>query len=251
MLGVTCNNAANNNKMVQHMDKLINGFRGSTYRIRCFTHVLNLVAKSFTRVFEVKTKQEAIDPKAEPEEAELQALAVEIDIEELKEQIARYQAGSGVQDDDDESAWMDELGELSPEEVVELQAGLRPAKKVLTKVSHLSLSISHDDELLADTPPKQLRKLAFKIVNSSTILLPAWNRLLEVMHLDQKLIPRDVRTRWNSTYDMLSEAVKYKAAIKKLCAEEENGLRDLELSADEWETATQLRDALKVRLTII
>ena len=71
------------------------------------------------------------------------------------------------------------------------------------------------------------------------------------MRIDEKLIPRDVRTRWNSTYDALSEAVKYKAALKKLCAEEENGLRNLELSGDEWEMATQLRDALRVRLTVV
>ena len=86
-------------------------------------------------------------------------------------------------------------------------------------------------------------------MNSTTILLPAWQEILRERKLEEKMIPRDVKTRWNSTYDMLSEAVKYKAAVKKLCAEEENGLRDLELSADEWETATQLRDALKVRLT--
>ncbi len=47
------------------------------------------------------------------------------------------------------------------------------------------------------------------------------------------MIPRDVCTRWNSTYDMIKMAVEYAKAIKRICSDAENGLREFELDADE------------------
>ena len=63
------------------------------------------------------------------------------------------------------------------------------------------------------------------------------------------MIPRDVRTRWNSTYDMIKMAIEYSKAIKRICSDADNGLRDFELSTEEWKIAEQLRDALEVRFS--
>jgi hypothetical protein len=59
-------------------------------------------------------------------------------------------------------------------------------------------------------------------------------------------MPRDVATRWNSTFDMLDFALQYRKAIDAIAAEREMGLRQFELSAKEWEIAGQLRDVLQV-----
>lgn len=64
--------------------------------------------------------------------------------------------------------------------------------------------------------------------------------------MPQKLIPRDVHTRWNSTYDMLDVAVKYKDAVDALCSKAERGLRTYELMEDEWRIVEELRDTLMV-----
>ncbi|KAK7040039.1 hypothetical protein R3P38DRAFT_2514150, partial [Favolaschia claudopus] len=56
----------------------------------------------------------------------------------------------------------------------------------------------------------KIRKLSFGIIHSTTILLPAWRVLCRKHKLKERLMPRDVRTRWNSTYDMLCFAVKYR-----------------------------------------
>jgi hypothetical protein len=92
----------------------------------------------------------------------------------------------------------------------------------------------------------QIRKLAFAIKNSSTIALPQWYRILDDLSLDPKVIPRDVRTRWNATYDMLAEAYKYKTAVNKITEMREMKLRKYEIEAHEWEVVWQLCDLLKV-----
>jgi hypothetical protein len=95
----------------------------------------------------------------------------------------------------------------------------------------------------------QIRKLAFKIINSSTLLLPSWKALLRELEIAEKMLPRDVSTRWNSTYDMLEAALKLKPAVTKFTERAGNGVRDYELDDAEWEILEQLRDVLKVRVT--
>jgi hypothetical protein len=55
----------------------------------------------------------------------------------------------------------------------------------------------------------QLCKLAFRIVHSSTVLLPAWKVLLEELELKVRVMPWDISTQWNSTFDMLDFAIEY------------------------------------------
>jgi hypothetical protein len=60
------------------------------------------------------------------------------------------------------------------------------------------------------------------------------------------MIPCDVATRWNSTFDMLNFAIKYEEAINAITANRDMKMRALELDANEWVIAVQLRDTLKV-----
>lgn len=62
-------------------------------------------------------------------------------------------------------------------------------------------------------------------------------------------MPRDVRTRWNSSYDMLSFAYEYKDALNNITALREMKLRDYEIEPEEWEVVKQLQDLLKVAST--
>ena len=61
------------------------------------------------------------------------------------------------------------------------------------------------------------------------------------------MMPRDVSTRWNSTYDMLEFALEYRAALNTMTADRDMKLRQFELSKKEWAMASELCKALQVR----
>lgn len=78
------------------------------------------------------------------------------------------------------------------------------------------------------------------MINSTTILLPAWYDALASLKLPRHNMPRDVQTRWNLTYDMLRFALKYEKAVMIMTQTRELGLRGYELSPEEWVLALQL-----------
>ena len=82
--------------------------------------------------------------------------------------------------------------------------------------------------------------------DSTTIILPQWFTTLEDCNLAQRMMPRDVLTRWNSTYDMLEFAVEYREAIDSITGNQRMKLRQYELSEEDWEIAMKLHDVLKV-----
>ena len=49
--------------------------------------------------------------------------------------------------------------------------------------------------------------------NSSTIILPRWFSTLDEYELKHRMMPWDVSTWWNSTYDMLVFSFQYRDAL--------------------------------------
>lgn len=90
--------------------------------------------------------------------------------------------------------------------------------------------------------------MAYAIKNSTTIILPRWHAVLDELELKSRMMPRDVTTRWNSTYDMLEFALTFRDALDAITGEKEMKLRKYEMDEDEWEIASQLCEVLKVSL---
>jgi hypothetical protein len=84
-------------------------------------------------------------------------------------------------------------------------------------------------------------------MHSTTVLLLTWKMLLEKHKLAICIMPQDVKTHWNSTYDMLHFALEYKEALKELTSDLRNGLCHFELDNVEWDLMEELAIVLKVR----
>jgi hypothetical protein len=95
-------------------------------------------------------------------------------------------------------------------------------------------------------PSHQIRKLSSSTVRSTTKRLPEWYRILEKLKLAKKTLPRDVPTRWNSTFRMLNTANEYRSAVDKLTSNRLMGLHKCEMTDDEFAINEELRDVLLV-----
>ena len=82
--------------------------------------------------------------------------------------------------------------------------------------------------------------------DSATIILPQWFTTIEDCNLAQWMMPHDVSTRWNPTYDMLKFAVEYREAIDSITGNQRMKLRQYELSEEDWEIAMKLCGVLKM-----
>lgn len=77
-------------------------------------------------------------------------------------------------------------------------------------------------------------------------MLPLWLTKLKELGLDIWMMPCDVPTCWNSTFNMLNFAIKYCAAIDTVTSNHDINLRKYELEDDKWIIAKNLCDTLKV-----
>jgi hypothetical protein len=84
----------------------------------------------------------------------------------------------------------------------------------------------------------------------TTIALPAWRRICREVHLKKCLIPHDVVTRWNSTYDMMKFTLTYRVAIDKITADKGLKLRRYELDNNNWTIIEDLMSVLEVCMLV-
>ena len=61
---------------------------------------------------------------------------------------------------------------------------------------------------------------------------------------------RDIATWWNSLFDLLEYTLKHRKAIDLVTQQHELGMRDFELSDNEWEFVEQLHGVLKVSMHV-
>ncbi|KAJ3964134.1 hypothetical protein EV361DRAFT_764843, partial [Lentinula raphanica] len=98
---------------------------------------------------------------------------------------------NGERETDNVNGFVEVLKELTAEERETWQADVAPIKSALFKT----------------------RRISFKIINSSTLLLPKWREHLVGTKFEGRVLPRDVATRWNSTYDMMAAFLDMKDPV--------------------------------------
>jgi hypothetical protein len=128
----------------------------------------------------------------------LARLAEGINIEE-QDAWGTEECGDDEVDDQPLDWWLDLHDGLMDEELGEIEEGIQPVCTTLTKVRVMVVSGGVD----VDFQLAKLRKFAYAVKKSTTILLPQWYKALDSCDLPHRMMPHDVSTRWNSTYDML------------------------------------------------
>ena len=122
---MTCNNAKNNDIMIQELETLTPEFAGFASHTWCFLHIVNLVAKSMLRQFDAKKVTIKRD-------SEMAALA-----DKLAEEEAIVDE---IEDDDDneidnEDGWINEMNSRTDDERIKLEDSMWPVRLALAKVS--------------------------------------------------------------------------------------------------------------------
>ena len=119
--------------MIDEMKTLLTEFTGPAGRMRCFAHIINLIAKTVIRQFDMPTAKD----KAAASEVlnELRTLAGDIELEEMISQASKSKDGDKDDDDDDnDEGWINEREDMDQWELDELEADVQPVRKVLVKV---------------------------------------------------------------------------------------------------------------------
>ncbi|KAK7047838.1 hypothetical protein VNI00_006166 [Paramarasmius palmivorus] len=131
----------------------------------------------------------------------------EVEVKTLRQELAKFEKdkksrkkSNKVEDDVEEEEVLDAKSLLNDFETVDLETEIAPIQQALLKICTIS----------------------FKVIHSITKLLPAWCALLTERGLPIRIIPRDVRTRWNLTFTMLEFALAYRDAINALTSDVEN-----------------------------
>lgn len=125
---MSCDNASNNDSMINELSRLVPKFPGATNQTRCFLHVLNLVVKSVIKQFDLPEMQE--DNILDDAHQALLELAEDLEHEELQSQ----KNGDSDEDDDSTEGWINERELMTEREKKELDKSIGPMRLMLTKV---------------------------------------------------------------------------------------------------------------------
>jgi hypothetical protein len=154
-------------------------------RVRCWCHVINLVAFSFIRIFDdIGKKVKALDDKIREEDAEgIETNPNSLDVEDLGDESreAEEDVGQGESDGEDYDMtrglddWVDELGKDLESQIRMSAWEMRPVRGVLGKVGATFVLLVSDkltvtsvaslrgrghQQLVHQTPPQMVGSLS-------------------------------------------------------------------------------------------
>lgn len=128
ILSISCDNASNNDRMIEEISELVEEFPGAANQTRCFLHILNLVVKSIIKQFDLPQAQ--ADTILDEAQTELLNLAGNLQLEELQSRLG----SNSDKEDDNVDRWVYEREQMTSWEKEELDESVGPLRLMLTKV---------------------------------------------------------------------------------------------------------------------
>ena len=114
--------------MINHLAEILNEFPGSANRTRCFTHILNLVAKCIMRQFD--------SPKAKTSDFEVVVERLADDLEDSD--VDGMEEDNELDNYDIDEEIVNGRKGMGEEDVEALEESVKPVKQVLFKVLFVS-----------------------------------------------------------------------------------------------------------------
>jgi hypothetical protein len=129
ILSITADNTKTNDTMIDELEQLLSDFPGRVNQMRCFAHIINLIAKTIVKQFDIPKKKPG---ERSDDEERLESLAEDINVEEIETRMSDVD-----EEDDNGEGWVDEIGSLSDEERRQLDVDILPIRLVVVKVTSI------------------------------------------------------------------------------------------------------------------
>jgi len=130
ILSIACDNASKNDCMVSELENLLEDFPGNLNCIRCFLHVLSLIAKTTLKQFNIPHKKTG--DTINELDWELQDLADRLELEEMQTRSERNDK-DGKDDEEVDEGLVKELCQMAD---VDMEAELCLIQLLLVKVNY-------------------------------------------------------------------------------------------------------------------
>ncbi|KAI6030227.1 hypothetical protein EDC04DRAFT_2605398 [Pisolithus marmoratus] len=108
-----------------------------------------------------------------------------------------------TRDEDNDKGWVDEMTEMMEEEQEQLERLIWPVKLALVKVNKNGVNLP------MGLTAHSAAQAGIQNNNSTTLVLPAWKEILKDLRKTMSLMPRDIVTQWNSTFNMIYYALEH------------------------------------------
>jgi len=125
ILSITADNASSNDTLTTELADRIAHFRGPTTQTRCFLHVINLVAKSLIKQFDLPKESSDLD------------MARDLNRDDEATIAENGDGDQDAEDVDNEDGLVDEIEQLTVHECTALETNIRPIRLTLVKVSYM------------------------------------------------------------------------------------------------------------------
>ena len=229
ILAMNANNATSNDTQGETLTEMPNSFELENH-VCCFNHTLQLLAKTLLCPFNTGLGKKNEDGDNNDVD-DLLNLGVDDEEEDVDDEDEDEDLPGlpDIDDVDNVDDGIDELDELDAAKREDIIADTAAIHETVSKLCHLT----------------------FAIIQLTTIALPAWHRYCKELKLKSCILPHDVVTHWNSTYYMLSFAVKYRSAIDAMTADKSLKLQNYELETEEWVIAEDLVAIMLVCIHIV